>query len=231
MNQVTLKVVPALGRRLHHGAEAVRDRAALVACSSPRSCTRPELPAGVFNLVNGDGPGVGRQLSAPSGRRHGVASPAPPAPASRSSRRAPPTRSSGSTLELGGKGANIDLRRQPNEKAVTPRRARLLLQLGPVLQRADPDAGRTVDLRPGRGDRARNRWRMKTGRRCRPRSTADHIGPVVSQAQFDKIQGLIATGMDEGARLRRRRHRSARGHSTAATSREARPSSPMSPTT
>jgi aldehyde dehydrogenase (NAD+) len=29
----------------------------------------------------------------------------------------------------------------------------------------------------------------------------NHIGPVVSQAQFDKIQGLIQTGIDEGARL------------------------------
>ncbi len=29
----------------------------------------------------------------------------------------------------------------------------------------------------------------------------NHIGPVVSAAQFDKIQGLIQTGIDEGARL------------------------------
>ena len=28
-----------------------------------------------------------------------------------------------------------------------------------------------------------------------------HIGPVVSAAQYDKIQGLIQTGIDEGARL------------------------------
>ncbi|HGG05217.1 MAG TPA: aldehyde dehydrogenase family protein, partial [Aliiroseovarius sp.] len=28
-----------------------------------------------------------------------------------------------------------------------------------------------------------------------------HIGPVVSQAQYDKIQGLIQKGLDEGARL------------------------------
>jgi aldehyde dehydrogenase (NAD+) len=28
-----------------------------------------------------------------------------------------------------------------------------------------------------------------------------HIGPVVSQMQFDKIQGLIAKGIEEGARL------------------------------
>jgi aldehyde dehydrogenase (NAD+) len=28
-----------------------------------------------------------------------------------------------------------------------------------------------------------------------------HIGPVVSQAQWDKVQGLIQAGIDEGARL------------------------------
>ena len=33
---------------------------------------------------------------------------------------------------------------------------------------------------------------MKTGR---------HIGPVVNEVQFDKIQDLIQTGIDEGARL------------------------------
>ena len=27
----------------------------------------------------------------------------------------------------------------------------------------------------------------------------DHIGPVVSKTQFDKIQGLIQSGIDEGA--------------------------------
>jgi aldehyde dehydrogenase (NAD+) len=34
-----------------------------------------------------------------------------------------------------------------------------------------------------------------------PRAEGTRIGPVVSQAQFDKIQGLIETGVAEGARL------------------------------
>ena len=29
----------------------------------------------------------------------------------------------------------------------------------------------------------------------------DHIGPVVSKTQFDKIQSLIQVGIDEGAKL------------------------------
>ena len=31
--------------------------------------------------------------------------------------------------------------------------------------------------------------------------TGDHIGPVVSKTQFDKIQSLIQIGIDEGAKL------------------------------
>ena len=65
------------------------------------------VPTGVFNLVNGDGPGVGAAL-----RRTPTStwspSPARPAPASRW-RRPPPTPSSASHQELGGKSANIIL--------------------------------------------------------------------------------------------------------------------------
>lgn len=34
-----------------------------------------------------------------------------------------------------------------------------------------------------------------------PAEAGRHIGPLASQAQFDKVQDLIAKGMDEGARL------------------------------
>jgi aldehyde dehydrogenase (NAD+) len=34
-----------------------------------------------------------------------------------------------------------------------------------------------------------------------PTAKGDHLGPVVSKAHFDKIQGLIQAGIDEGARL------------------------------
>jgi aldehyde dehydrogenase (NAD+) len=34
-----------------------------------------------------------------------------------------------------------------------------------------------------------------------PKASGDHLGPVVSKAHFDKIQGLIQTGIDEGAQL------------------------------
>ena len=34
-----------------------------------------------------------------------------------------------------------------------------------------------------------------------PEKEGDHIGPVVSEIQFNKIQTLIQKGIDEGARL------------------------------
>ena len=34
-----------------------------------------------------------------------------------------------------------------------------------------------------------------------PNKEGDHIGPVISENQFNKIQGLIQKGIDEGAKL------------------------------
>merc|ERR1711991_916450 len=34
-----------------------------------------------------------------------------------------------------------------------------------------------------------------------PNKEGDHIGPVISETQFNKIQGLIQKGIDEGAKL------------------------------
>ena len=34
-----------------------------------------------------------------------------------------------------------------------------------------------------------------------PQKDGDHIGPVVSEVQFNKIQTLIQKGIDEGAKL------------------------------
>ena len=34
-----------------------------------------------------------------------------------------------------------------------------------------------------------------------PAKAGNHVGPVVNKVQFDKIQGLIQTGIDEGATL------------------------------
>ncbi|MCC2112323.1 MAG: aldehyde dehydrogenase family protein, partial [Hyphomicrobiales bacterium] len=153
------------------------------------------LPAGVFNLVNGDGAGVGTNLSGhpdvamvsfTGSTRAGIAI----------------TKNAADTLkrvhlELGGKGANI-IFADADEKAV--RRGtihcfnntgqscnaptRMLVQRDVYDQAVEIAAATAVATKVGLSS--------EEGR---------HIGPVVSQAQFDKVQGLIQKGIDEGANL------------------------------
>ncbi len=49
---------------LHDGAEAERVSRRSARCCSPKCSTKLRVPAGVFNLVNGDGPGVGAAIAA-----------------------------------------------------------------------------------------------------------------------------------------------------------------------
>jgi len=194
MNQVTLKVIPALLT----GCTMVLKPSEIAPISSllfAEIVHASGAPTGVFNLVNGDGAGVGTQLSGhpdvdmisfTGSTRAGVAI----------SKNAAVTLKR-VHLELGGKGANI-IFPDADEKAVkrgtlhcfnntgqscnAP--TRMLVQRGiykDAIETAVSVAGAT---RVGPAD--------KEGR---------HIGPVVSQAQFDKIQDLIQKGIDEGARL------------------------------
>ncbi len=194
MNQVTLKVIPALLT----GCTMVLKPSEIAPLSSILFAEIMHVagtPAGVFNLVNGDGAGVGTQLSGhpdvdmisfTGSARAGVAI----------SKNAADTLKR-VHLELGGKGANI-IFPDADEKAVkrgtihcfnntgqscnAP--TRMLVQRDiykSAIETAVSVAGAT---RVGPAD--------KEGK---------HIGPVVSQAQFNKIQDLIQKGIDEGARL------------------------------
>jgi len=165
--------------RLHDRPQAFRDRA-FSARSSPRSSTR-RRPAGVFNLVNGDGQTAGAAISS-----HPVwtwcPSPARPAPASRS-QRTPPlpssacARSSRQEPEHRPRGRRHDGRRHR-------RRARGHDQFRSVLQRANAHARAAED--DGRGHRHRQgSGRGDDGRH--PNGNAQ-IGPVVSEVQWKKVQ-------------------------------------------
>ena len=194
MNQVTLKVAPALGV----GCTMVLKPSEVAPLSSSLFAEMVDeagFPPGVFNLVNGDGVGVGSQLSAhldvdmvsfTGSNRAGVAI---TRNAAESVKRV--------ALELGGKGANIvfadaddaaverGVRHCFNNSGQSCNAPTRMLVERPVYDAAVVTAERvanemTVDVA------------SKNGR---------HIGPVVSQAQFDKIQGLIESGQSEGARL------------------------------
>ncbi|CUH79270.1 3-succinoylsemialdehyde-pyridine dehydrogenase [Tritonibacter multivorans] len=153
------------------------------------------FPAGVFNLVNGDGMGVGSQLtthpdvdmvSFTGSTGAGIAITKVAADSLKHVH-----------LELGGKGANI-LFDDADETAVkrgvrhmmnntgqscnAP--SRMLVQKGiydKVVAEAAAVAA-SIEVAPASAEGA-------------------HIGPVVNEAQWTKIQGLIQAGIDEGATL------------------------------
>ena len=155
------------------------------------------VPHGVFNLVNGDGLGVGEAMSVHPGidmmtftgsTRAGIA--VAKAAADTVKRVA---------QELGGKSANIVLEDADVEKAVKQ-----------GVQACFTNSGQSCNA-PTRMfvPRAQQAQAMAVAKAVAERTqVADAMategmamGPVVSQAQFSKIQGLIQQGIDEGATL------------------------------
>ncbi|WP_280334977.1 aldehyde dehydrogenase family protein [Nocardia wallacei] len=153
------------------------------------------VPAGVFNLVQGDGPSVGAPLSAHPGvdlisftgsTRAGI----------EIARSAAPTVKR-VTQELGGKSPNIVLDD-----------ARLAANVGSAVATLMNNSGQTCSalsrmLVPRtRMDDAVAAARDAASQLSVGDPTGDvALGPVVSGAQFDKIQALIQKGIDEGATL------------------------------
>ncbi len=194
MNQVTLKVIPALLA----GCTMVlkpSEEAPLSSLLFAEFVHDAGVPAGVFNLVNGDGAGVGSQLS----RHPDVAmisftgstraGKAISAAAAETLKRV--------TLELGGKGANV-IFADADEKAVKRGVIHCMNNTGqscnaPTRMLVEQSIyDETVEKA------AEIAQSIKVG----PASEAGrHIGPVVNKTQWDKIQDMIEVGMNEGARL------------------------------
>ncbi len=194
MNQVTLKVIPALAA----GCTMILKPSEIAPMSSmlfAEIVDEAGVPAGVFNMVNGDGVGVGSQLSGhpdvdmisfTGSTRAGTAI----------SKNAADTIKRVS-LELGGKGANI-IFADADEKAVKRGARHCFDNSGQscnaptrmLVQRAKYDEA--VEIAADTANTTAVDIASKEGR---------HIGPVVSELQFNKIQDLIDRGVKEGARL------------------------------
>lgn len=193
MNQITLKVIPAIAT----GCTVILKPSEVSPLSGllfTEFMHEAGFPAGVFNLVNGDGTGVGSQLSAhpdvdmvsfTGSTRAGIAI----------SKAAADTLKRVS-LELGGKGANI-IFEDADPKAVE-RGARHCFQNSGQ----SCNAPTRMLVHSSRYDEAvATASQVATSTHVGPASEeGKHIGPVVSEAQFNKIQGLIETGISE-ARL------------------------------
>ena len=194
MNQVTLKVIPALLA----GCTMVLKPSEIAPLSSllfAEIMHEAGTPKGVFNLVNGDGAGVGTDLSGHAdvdmisftgSTRAGIAI----------SKNAADTLKR-VHLELGGKGANI-IFADADPKAVKRGALHCFNNTGQSC-----NAPTRMLVERSRYDEAveeavATAGKMQVGPAAEP---GRHMGPVVSAAQFDKIQRLIQTGIDEGAKL------------------------------
>ena len=195
INQVACKVVPALaaGCTMVLKPSEVSPISALIIAEILHEAG---VPAGVFNLVNGDGVRTGHAIASHPGidmvsftgsTRAGVA--VAHAAADTVKRVA---------QELGGKSANILLPDADFERAVNLGVARCFNNSGQscvaptrmLVPKARMDEVAELARKTAEG--------TKVGL---PTDEAAAIGPVAHRAQFDKVQRLIQAGIDEGARL------------------------------
>jgi len=194
INQITLKVIPALST----GCTMILKPSEIAPLSGmlfAEMIDEAGFPPGVFNLINGDGSGVGTQISS---------HPDIDTISFTGSTRAGKLISKNAAdtikrvcLELGGKGGNVifadshpeavkegvrNVMSNSGQSCDAP--TRMLVEKS-IYERAVKEAANEankikVDIAENKGE---------------------HIGPVVSKKQYDKIQKLIQSGIDEGATL------------------------------
>ena len=153
------------------------------------------VPAGVFNMINGDGPEAGAALSAhhevdmvsfTGSTRAGIEVARAAAPTIKRVHQ-----------ELGGKSANIIL---PDADVGAAAEAGFRALVANAGQSCNAPTRMIVPA--DRMDEVGERLHAvaSTLRTGDPTTNPD-VGPVVSRTQFDKIQGLIETGIAEGATI------------------------------
>jgi len=195
INQVMCKVMPALAA----GCTMVLKPSEITPLNAiilAEIFDKAGVPAGVFNLVNGDGPTVGAAIASHPGidmvsftgsTRAGI----------QVAKNAADTVKR-VTQELGGKSANIILEDADLAKAVSR-----------GVQACFQNSGQSCNA-PTRMfvPAAKHAEALKVAKAAAekvvpgdPASDAMVLGPVASKMQFDKIQGLIDKGIQEGAEL------------------------------
>ena len=195
MNQIVAKVAPALAAgntMILKPSEECPGSAAIFA----EVMDKAGVPAGVFNLIQGDGPGVGTALSShpdidmvsfTGSTRAGIMV----------------AKSAADTVkrvhqELGGKSPSVVLPGSDLSKAIPGTLMSVLVNSGQSCI-----APTRVLVHKDQHDEAVAVAKQMLGATTSgdPMAEGRHLGPVVNKAQFDKIQGLIAKGVEEGAKL------------------------------
>jgi len=171
LNQIAVKVFPALAT----GCTVILKPSEVAPFSAhifAEIMHAADVPAGVFNLIQGDGPGVGAALA----------------------------KNAAATVkrvcqELGGKSPNIIFDDAQFAKHVATGVASMMGNSGQTCS-----APSRMLVPKARMDEA-----IRIAREAASKVTVGDpqgdfgIGPVVSKAQFDKVQALIQKGVDEGA--------------------------------
>ena len=194
INQIVLKVIPALAT----GCTMVLKPSEIAPLSGmlfTEIIDQAGFPAGVFNLINGNGTGVGNDLSTHPGID--MISFTGSTRAGKLISKNAANNIKRVCLELGGKGGNIifsdahpnavregvrNIMSNSGQSCDAP--TRMLVEKSiykKAVKEAVDEANKIkVDLASKKGD---------------------HIGPVISKKQYDKIIDLIKSGVEEGAKL------------------------------
>ena len=194
MNQVSLKAIAAMAA----GCTMVLKPSEIAPLSSlvfADMVHEAGIPAGVFNMVNGDGAGVGSHLTSHPDVDMVSFTGSTRAGALISKNAADTVKRV--ALELGGKGANIVFA-DADEQAIARgiyhcfgnsgqscnAPTRMLVERSFYDQAVVMAKAAAAKVQVGRATKHGN-----------------HIGPVVSELQYNKIQALIKVGIDEGANV------------------------------
>ncbi len=195
LNQITCKVAPALAV----GCTVIlkpSEIAPLSAYIFAQMIEEAGVPAGVFNLINGDGPGVGTALS-----EHPLIDMVSFTGSTRAgalvAKNAAPTIKRVSQ-ELGGKSANIILPDADFERAVKQGAHNVFSNTGQSCNAPTRMLVPADKIQQAEEIASAVASKITVGPATREGTT---MGPVVSEVQYDKIRNLIQQGIDENAKL------------------------------
>ncbi|WP_241483496.1 aldehyde dehydrogenase family protein [Leisingera sp. ANG-DT] len=195
VNQIALKVLPALAT----GSTCVlkpSEHTPMSAAVYAQMIHDAGYPAGVFNLIHGDGPTVGAGLSRhvdvdmmsfTGSTRAGIAV---SKDAAETVKRV--------TLELGGKSPNLVFADADLEEKVTASVLECMYNTGQscdaptrmLVERSCYDQVLEIARAAAEGQAVGD-----------PSQEGDHIGPMFDRIQYDRVQTMIQKGIDEGATL------------------------------
>jgi aldehyde dehydrogenase (NAD+) len=195
VNQVSLKVIPALAT----GCTCIlkpSEHTPISATIYAEIIHDAGYPAGVFNMVHGDGPTVGsamsrhqdiQMMSFTGSTRAGTAV---SKDAADTVKRV--------TLELGGKSPNLVFADCDLEERITASVQECFYNTGQscdaptrmLVQRSCYEEALEIAQRAAMAQEVGD-----------PAQEGEHLGPLFDQIQFDRVQTLIQVGIDEGARV------------------------------